>query len=512
VGYKKLQLKLPTANTDEHIRQMICERLYLKDFSYVIEKKSLDARKKNDIHWLMNFVVSSPSLQGESYTPSPSLDIPYKKRKETVAVIGSGPAGFFSAHVLQKAGFSVTIIERGSEVTARSKAIKDLEENGSFSATNNYAFGEGGAGTFSDGKLTSRSKHISRERQFILNEYVKAGAPEEILYMAHPHLGTDNLKLIVANLRKTFLENGGTIKFDTHMSDIHIKNGHVTGLVCNNDELTPDHVLIAAGHSAYDTYRMLMRRGVPFHTKQFAIGHRIEHPRTLINKAQWNREELPGVKAAEYRLTTKTASGLPVYTFCMCPGGHVVQSAAFPEKSIVNGMSYYQRNGQYSNAACVVGVHPDALLGHTCTPTEILDWMDALEEKFYNYSQDYSIPATRASDYTKKRKSGKWLESSYSLGLFSGALYNMIPEIVSKALIQGLKDFNGKLEGFDQGILMGLESKTSSPLQADREKNGQSQDIDNLYIIGEASGYAGGIISSAADGIRCAMSLSEAGS
>lgn len=510
MGYKQIQLKFPTSYRDEYIRDMILKELHLNDFTYLIEKKSLDARKKNDIHWLINFVVSSPAFPGEEYSAPASLKIPYKKRNETVAVIGSGPAGFFSALVLQKAGFKVTIIERGSGVETRGESIKDLEQNGKFSAVNNYAFGEGGAGTFSDGKLTSRSKHISQERQFILNEYVKAGAPDEILYMAHPHLGTDNLKLIVANLRHRFLKLGGTIKFKTHMTDIHIKNGHVTDLVCDSEVFTPDHILIAAGHSAYDTYRMLIRRGVPFNTKQFAIGHRIEHPRTLINRAQWGgKEELPGVKAAEYRLTTNTSGGLPVYTFCMCPGGQVVQSAAFPEKSIVNGMSYYQRNGHYSNAAVVAGIHPDTLLGHTCTPNEILDWMDELEEKFYSYSKDYSIPAARVSDYTKKRKSGKRLESSYALGLFPGALYNMIPEVISKALIQGLKDFSDKLVDFDQGILMGLESKTSSPLQADREKNGQSKGIDNLYIIGEASGYAGGIISSAADGIRCAMSLIE---
>ncbi|RKY55901.1 MAG: FAD-dependent oxidoreductase, partial [Candidatus Neomarinimicrobiota bacterium] len=338
----------------------------------------------------------------------------------------------------------------------------------------------------------------------------KAGAPEEIMYLAHPHLGTDNLKIIVKNLREVFLTNGGTVRFDTQLTDIHIKNGQVTKVICNTGELDADHVLIAAGHSAYDTYRMLLKRGVLFHTKQFAIGHRIEHSRTLINLAQWGREELPGVKAAEYRLSAKTSAGLPVYTFCMCPGGQVVPAAAFPQKNIVNGMSYYQRNGQYSNAAVVAGISPDTLLGHTCTPEEILDWMDELEERFYNYSEDYSIPATRVADYTKKRRSGKQLESSYPLGLFTASLYNMIPEVVSKALIQGLKNFNGKLAGFDQGILMGLESKTSSPLQADRELNGQSRGIRNLYIIGEGSGYAGGIISSAADGIRCAMILSEA--
>ena len=471
-------------------------------------KKVWMPAKKSNIHWQATLVVSSPTLGGEDYTPAPSLDIPHKKRHETIVVVGSGPAGFFSAHVLQKAGFNVTIIDRGSDVEKRGKAIKDLEENKIFSESNNYAFGEGGAGTFSDGKLTSRSKHISKERQFILQEYVKAGAPEEILYMAHPHLGTDNLKRIVKNLRKSFLANGGKILFDTQMTDIYIKNGHTQGIVSSKGDIAADHVLLAPGHSAYDTYRMLIKRGVPFHTKQFAIGHRIEHPRTLINRIQWGgRENLPGVKAAEYRLTTKTSSGLPVYTFCMCPGGHVVQSAAFKEKNIVNGMSYYQRNGQYSNAACVAGIHPDALLGHTCTPNEILDWMDELESKFYDYTKDYSIPAVRASDYTKKRKSRNNFDSSYALGLFSGALYNMIPQIVSTALIQGLKNFNGLMKGFDQGILMGLESKTSSPLQVDRDKFGLCKGHDNLYIIGEASGFAGGIISSAADGIRCAMKI-----
>ncbi len=508
MGYKKIQVKLPTNFKDDHIKQIIKDRFALSDFTYVIEKKSLDARKKSHIHWQTNLVISSPALEGENYTLPPSLEIPYKKRNETVIVIGSGPAGFFSAHVLQKAGFDVSIVERGSDVAKRDKAIKDLEKNKNFSENNNYAFGEGGAGTFSDGKLTSRSKHISKERQFILQEYVKAGAPEEIMYMAHPHLGTDNLKRIVKNLRESFLANGGNILFDTHMSDIHIKNGHAQGIESSQGDISADHVLLAPGHSAYDTYRMLIKRGVSFHTKQFAIGHRIEHPRTLINRIQWGgHEELPGVKAAEYRLTTKTSSGLPVYTFCMCPGGQVVQSATFREKNIVNGMSYYQRNGQFSNAACVTGIHPDVLLGHSCTPNEILDWMDKLEEKFYHYSDDYSIPATKASDYIKKRKSRNNFNGSYALGLYSGALYNMIPKAVSTALTQGLKNFNGMMKGFDQGILMGLESKTSSPLQADRDKFGLCQGYDNLYIIGEASGYAGGIISSAADGIRCAMKI-----
>jgi len=265
MGYKKLQLKLPTSYTDDYIKQMIRKRFHLNEFSFHIEKKSLDARKKNDIHWLINLVVFSPAFSGEQYPSPPPLDIPYKQREESVVVVGSGPAGFFSAHILQKAGFSVTIVERGSEIKKRTLSIQTLEKDGEFSPTNNYAFGEGGAGTFSDGKLTSRSKHISRERHFILSEYVKAGAPEEIMYLAHPHLGTDNLRLIVKNLREAFLSNGGTVRFDTQLTDIHIKNGQVTKVICNTGELEADHVLYATGYCAYDTYRMLLNSGVRFH-------------------------------------------------------------------------------------------------------------------------------------------------------------------------------------------------------------------------------------------------------
>ncbi|MEA2076611.1 MAG: NAD(P)/FAD-dependent oxidoreductase [Candidatus Marinimicrobia bacterium] len=507
MGYKTLQIKLPSNYSDDDIRQAIHRQLGLKDISFQIEKKSLDARKKSNIHWLLNLIVSSEQLPGEIYVAPKSLDIPYKKRSKKVIVVGSGPAGFFAAHVLQLAGFHVSIIERGSNVGQRSKAINLLENSGKFTAQNNYAFGEGGAGTFSDGKLTSRSKHISAERRFILSEYVKAGAPKEILYMTHPHVGTDNLKVVVTNLRKQFLEHGGQFLFDTQLEDIVIKGKQVSKIICNTGEIEADHVILATGNSAYDTYRMLIKRGIQFNTKQFAIGHRIEHTKSLINRAQWGREDLPDVKAAEYRLATKTPSGLPVYTFCMCPGGNVVPAAAYAKKSVVNGMSYYLRDGMYSNAGCVVGVHPDMLLGHTCTATEILDWMDKLEEQFYTFSNSYMIPANNAIDYMKKVESKNISHSSYSLGLQSAPLYNMVPKMIAKALAQGLKDFSRKLRGFEQGTLMGLESKTSSPLQVARERDGSCMGFDNLYFVGEGSGYAGGIISSAADGIRCAIAL-----
>ena len=509
MGYRNIQLKLPSDHTEEDIRKAIGKKFGVKDFSFVTEKKSLDARKKDNIHWLLNVVVTSPQFGGDEYPIAQTLEIPYRKRGEKVIVVGSGPAGFFAAYVLQMSGFDVTIIERGSEVDRRSDAISMLEKQGQFSSQNNYAFGEGGAGTFSDGKLTSRSKHISAERQFFMKEYVEAGAPTEILCMAYPHVGTDKLKIVVPNLRKKFISLGGQILFDTLFEDISTKGGRVQSVLSSAGELEADHVMIATGHSAYDTYRMLIGRGVHFNTKNFAIGHRIEHEQKLINLAQWGKERLPGVKAAEYRLATKTSKGSGVYTFCMCPGGYVVPSAAFDHRSVVNGMSYYQRNGAFANAGIVAGVHPDMLTGGKSSALEILDWMDLLEEKFYNFSDGLAVPATKVSDYMKQLASTGSLQSSYSRGLVPAKLSTMVPAFVSDAIAEGLKNFAARIKGFEKGTLMGLESKTSSPLQVVREANGRCTGFDNLYCIGEGSGFAGGIVSSAADGIRCAMALAS---
>ncbi len=507
MGYKQIQVTLPTDYTEEQLNKAAQKATGTAEFTCHIEKKSLDARKKNNIHWLISAIVSSDVFTGESYAPPPPLAITREKRSAKIIVTGSGPAGFFAAHVLQMAGFDVTVLERGSEVEKRSGAIRELEKGGIFNPQNNYAFGEGGAGTFSDGKLTSRSKHISEERRFILSEYVKAGAPEEILYMAYPHVGTDHLKKIVFNLRQAFLDNGGTLFFDTQLTDMAVKEGRVTKVVTNRGELEADRLVMATGHSAYETYRMLMRRGVQFRTKNFAIGHRIEHPQPLINKAQWGKEKLPGVKAAEYRLSTKTPSGVPVYTFCMCPGGNVVPSAAYEQRSVVNGMSYYMRDGDYANAGVVAGVHPDMLLGHESSPEEILDWMDDLEEHFFAFSDSLVVPAARAMSYMKRHRTGDLPSGSYPLGMQPASLFDMVPPGVGRAIAEALKDFGRKINGFETGVLMGLESKTSSPIQVLREKDGLCAGFENLYFAGEGSGYAGGIISSAADGVKCAMAI-----
>lgn len=507
MGVKKIQIKIKTDYSQDDLRQEVASVCGISDFSFSIDKKSLDARKKSAIHWLMSLYVTSPELSEQDIEHGDKLDIPYLERDERIIVVGSGPAGFFSAFVLQKAGYKVTLLERGSSVDIRSKALKDLEANGQFSPENNYAFGEGGAGTFSDGKLTSRSKHISAERNFIISEYIRAGAPEEIRYLAHPHLGTNNLKKMIPNLRQTFIEIGGTVLFDTKFEELLIKGQTVSGVRCSQGDLSADHVILATGHSAYETYRQLMRQGVIFNTKNFALGHRIEHTQKMINRSQWGITQLPGVKAAEYRLTAKTSGGMPVFTFCMCPGGRIVPAAAYAEKSLVNGMSYYARDGHFANSACVVGVHPDQILGQDTRPDAILDWMDDLESKFYQFSSGYTLPAIRADQYLSKKMTAKLPRSSYPLGLEAAPLHSMLPASVASALKEGLGLFDRKLQGFSSGTLMGLESKTSSPIQVARNREGLCRGFENLYMVGEGSGYAGGIISSAADGIRCAMGI-----
>ena len=505
MGFKTIALKMPTDFSEEQLQAKIKKELRISDFTFQIENKSLDARKKSNIFWVVKVAVKSPEIESGELLEKEELEIPYKKRKEQIVVVGSGPAGFFSAFVLQKAGFSVTLIERGSDVETRGKSIRTFEKTGIFDSQNNYAFGEGGAGTFSDGKLTSRSKHISKEKQFILSSYVKAGAPAEIEYMAHPHLGTDNLRKIVKNLRKEFDQLGGQFLFETLMEDVNLQSSRIESVETSKGTLPADALFIAPGHSALETYKMLIRRGVPFRTKNFAIGSRMEHHQEIINLAQWGHKKLPGVKAAEYRLTSSADGNHQVFSFCMCPGGMVVPATAYADTNIVNGMSYYQRNGHFANAACVAGIHPDEMAGKTVSPISALENLNELEQKFYELVGGYKAPSCSIKDFLTQKLKGGTLQSSYPLGLVSAPLWELLPNVVVNSIQAGLQDFIRKMRGFETGILLGFESKTSSPVQVIRDKSGLVEGFDNLYMVGEGSGYAGGIISSAADGIKAAM-------
>ena len=507
MGYKIIQIKLPTGYSESDLKQRIGKELRIKEFTFQVETKSLDARKKSNIHWLLRVAILSPEIPGDEPEPLTSLVIPYKQRNKHVVIAGSGPAGFFAAFVLQKAGFRTTLVERGAEVAKREQGIMNFERSGEFSPVANYSFGEGGAGTFSDGKLTSRSKHLSIEKTFILDSYVQAGAPEEIRYMAFPHLGSDNLKKIVRNLRQQYQELGGEIRFETTLTDLVIRDGHVEEATLEPGNLKADYFIIASGHSSYETYRMLMKLGIQFRTKNFAIGTRAEHRQEEINRAQWGVEMLPGVKAAEYRLTSEADGRHGVYSFCMCPGGMVVPAATYSHINIVNGMSNYRRNGRFANAGCVAGVHPDQLAEKTVTPLEALEWLENLENSFYAFSDGFRAPFCSIRDFLLSKEPKKIPETSYPLGLKPAPLWDMLPPIVTTSLRSGIQDFMRKMKGYENGIFLGLESKTSSPVQVVRDKSGLCTGFENLFMVGEGSGYAGGIISSAADGIRTAMQL-----
>ncbi len=508
MGYKQIELKAPTTYTDDWLRNAISRNLRIREFSYALENKSLDARNKSKIHWLLNIAVFSDEIKGGLAPVQEMLHIPYRKRNKQIVVVGSGPAGFFSAFVLQQAGFQTTLIERGSEVQKRSRSVLRFERDGIFDPANNYAFGEGGAGTFSDGKLTSRSKHISKERRHILKSYIQAGAPEEILWLAHPHLGTDNLKIIVKNLRQKFQNIGGKLLFETVFEDLKIKNAKVYEVVTSSGALHADAVFLAPGHSAFETFRMLMCRGVVFRTKNFAIGSRMEHSQEIINLSQWGKPTLPGVKAAEYRITSPGDGRHHVYSFCMCPGGMVVPATAYHGASIVNGMSYYKRSSLFANAACVAGIHPDELAGKQLSAMAAIDLLEQLERNFYDFTGGYEAPSCSIRDFIDSRLRATQLESSYPLGLKPAPLWELLPENIVKAMRAGLLDFIRKIKGIESGNLIGLESKTSSPIQVLRENDGLCTGFKNLYMVGEGSGYAGGIISSAADGVKAAIRFS----
>ena len=499
---------MPADYSEKELLELISQKLHLADFTFEILKKSLDARKKGNIYWLLNCRIFSESLGGESFDDEEDIVIPYKKRNKKVVIIGSGPAGMFSALYLQKAGFSVCIIERGADVDARGSGITQFEKTGIFDANANYAFGEGGAGTFSDGKLTSRSKRISKERAFIMDTYIKAGAPLEINYLAHPHLGSDNLKLIVKNMRYEFLRGGGTIKFESFAKNLTIVNGKIASVQTDEDEYPSDYLIVASGHSSYETYRMLMRHGVKFRVKNYALGSRVEHPQELINKAQWGVSNLNGVKAAEYRLTANIENQLPVYTFCMCPGGKIVPATAYEDTNIVNGMSNYARDGKFANSALVAGLNLGKMLKRPVSAIEALEWTSDLERKFYN--DRYSAPACTIKEFLQKSESPSAppaTGTSYPLELSPASLWEMLPPDVSRAIGEGLKIFSRKLRGFEEGIIMGLESKTSAPIQVLRSPGGLCDGFSNLYVSGEGSGFAGGIISSASDGIKAALDI-----
>ncbi len=506
MGFKYIELNLPTNYTDEIVRSELKKIIGTDDFTYSIEKQSLDARNYRDIHWQTRLAVYSQFIKQSDEKKDLKLIIPKHNKKKKVAIIGSGPAGIFSALVLQESGFEVTIFEGGPEVFKRIADVKEFEKNGNLNERSNHAFGEGGAGTFSDGNLTCRTKSIPNERRYIFNSLIEAGAPEEILYLSKPHVGSNILTKVARNLRKKFIENGGKIYFDTLMLDFEITNGKLKSIETEQGNFEADYYNFAIGHSSYKTYEQLIQKGVKFNLKPFAIGSRVEHYQEQINLALWKTKELDGVKNADYALTYND-SPLPVYSFCMCPGGMVVPAPLQKGANIVNGMSNYKRNYPFANSAIVAAFTLNELLGRDVTPLEALNWVSELENQFFNYVGGYSAPSVKVSDYIAGKTTSIFPKSSYPFPLVTAEFRELMPDLIVKSQIKALKEFSKKIKGFEDGHLIGLESRTSSPIQVERTKNGQCIGVDNLYLSGEGSGFSGGIVSSAADGIKAALDI-----
>jgi len=507
MGSTFLNIKLPVIYSDEDVKKAITRKFRIREFRWFFDLKSLDARQSNNIHWQCRLYIESDELKDSVENPFQVIDIPFRKREISVAVIGSGPAGFFVAEVLQKAGFRVAIFERGSMVDDRANAIRHFEKENNFSEEANYAFGEGGAGTFSDGKLTSRTKGISRIKQYILNRYTDAGAPDEIRYLSKPHIGSNHLRNVVMNLRNDFLNVGGKINFKTTVTDF-VPWGRGWRVETNRGHFEADVLVWACGHSAYDTFRLLISRGVSFVAKPFALGVRVEHDQSFINHCMWRKKSVEGLKSAEYALRWQGDGSDSVYSFCMCPGGKIVQASPKQGLSIVNGMSNYQRNSPFANAAVVASVTPEELAGKPVSASEMIGVLEMYESSAWNMAGSFNVPANKISSFIQGKVATVLPDTSYSHGIFSGDFGEIFPDVLLQRLKNGLLHFSRKLPGFEDGLMLGLESKTSCMVQVERsENNGPCKGFESVYVTGEGSGFSGGIISSAADGIKTALNV-----
>ncbi len=474
-------------------------------------KKSIDARSRY-VKIIMEFDVV-----WDEKAPSPNEFKPEYQtvdKKPEVVIIGAGPAGLFAALRLIERGIKPIILERGKDIRARRHDIAAISRNIIVNPESNYCFGEGGAGTFSDGKLYTRSKKRGNVKR-ILEIFKFHGADEKIIYDAHPHIGTNKLPGIIKNIRQAILDCGGEIHFESKLTDLIIKDNLITEIITSKGDKIPVRALIlATGHSARDIYQLLADKNIKLEQKPFAMGVRVEHPQELIDSVQYHcttrGEFLP---AASYAMATQI-DDRGVYSFCMCPGGFIVPSATMPNQVVVNGMSPSNRNSKYANSGMVVEIkEEDTIEFKEFGALAGMKYQERLEElAFQNGGQGQVAPAQRLHDFVNKKLSGNLPETSYHPGVNSSPLHFWLPDIISKSLQKGFKVFGKNTPGYltNEAIILGVESRTSSPVRIPRDKEKLHHvEIVNLYPVGEGAGYAGGIVSSAMDGENSAELISK---
>lgn len=475
-----------------------------------IIKKSIDARNKADI-----FYNYSVELECKNENKIKNIQIvkkeePFKiivnrKSSKRPVIIGAGPAGLFSALTLAQNGIKPIIIEQGKTVDERKKDVEEFQKTGKLNTLSNVQFGEGGAGTFSDGKLTSGIHNPLCK--IVLKEFYNFGAPEQILYINKPHIGTDNLINIIRNMRNEIIKLGGEFLFNEKVTDFEFENSKVTAVICSK-RIETDTVILAIGHSARSTFEKLYEKGVKMEKKNFSIGVRIEHKQSMINKSQYGEITKLKLPPAEYKMAYH-GENRSCYTFCMCPGGTVIASSSEPETIVTNGMSVYARNGENANSAVLVNVTPNDFKGES--PLEGMYFQKDLEQKAFKLGgSNYNAPIQRFEDFENNVKTthiGE-IKPTYKPGVTLSNLNEILPDFISKTLVEGIKYFDKSIKGFanPDAILTGVETRSSSPVQITRNENKQSN-IKGLYPCGEGAGYAGGIMSAAVDGIKCAIAV-----
>jgi uncharacterized protein len=491
--------------------------------SIEIIRKAIDARRHRPPHLVYVLEVSVPlntkmhaqtdmgiKLQVVKEKPEMPLTAAVSVPKFPVVVIGSGPAGLFAAYILSFRGIPAILLERGTPVEKRVKDVEDFWKKGLLDSQSNVFFGEGGAGTFSDGKLTSRADNPYSS--WVKTVLAEMGATSDILTDAKPHIGTDKLRQVIVNLRRKLMEMGCRIEFEAQVTDFLIHQGKISAIVVNKkDEIKTNHVILAIGQSADDTYKKLLECGVQMEAKPYAMGLRVEHPQEWINRMQYgkwhNHSQLP---PAEYFVKDYLPDlDRSVYTFCMCPGGSIIGCSAFAGYIITNGMSNAKRSGEFANSAIVVNVRTDDFVSGS-HPLDGLNFRQTWERKaFLAGGSNYQAPAQKMTDFLQGGKITAVGKTSFIPGIKPAMLQELLPEFIINSLKRGITEFDKKMPGFitQEANLIGVETRTSSPVRICRRKDGQSESVTGLYPCGEGAGYAGGIISSALDGIKAAQNL-----
>ncbi|MGT2505468.1 NAD(P)/FAD-dependent oxidoreductase [Cupriavidus basilensis] len=525
------EVKLPLDHAESDLKAAVLARLAEIGVKadgltgFTVFRRAHDARKRSDIKltYIIDIEVTDEAAAIKRMAGKPNWsvtpDMAYRFVAQAPApgtalrpvVIGMGPCGLLAGLILAQMGFKPIILERGKEVRERTKDTFGLWRKSVLNPESNVQFGEGGAGTFSDGKLYSQIKDPKHYGRKVLDEFVKAGAPEDILYLARPHIGTFRLVSMVEKMRAEIFSLGGEIRFETRVEDIDIERGKVRGLKLSNGEyLAADHVILAVGHSARDTFEMLSERGVFMEAKPFSLGFRIEHPQGMINSSRFGKfagNKLLG--AADYKVVHHASNGRAVYSFCMCPGGTVVAAASEPGRVVTNGMSQYVRAERNANAGIVVGITPEDFPGG---PMAGIAFQRHWEERAFELGgRNYNAPAQLVGDFIARRPSTAMgsVEPSYKPGVTPTDLSTALPDYVIEAIREALPELDKKIAGFamHDAVLTGVETRTSSPLRIRRKDDYQSMNVEGLYPAGEGAGYAGGIYSAAIDGIEVAEAV-----